>query len=58
MAGRGLVTGKYAYKKAGTENLNRMFVINAVYYLVMPADFLISVQLPVDMGKPLDAFYA
>lgn len=35
-----------------------MFDIHEVYYIVILVDFPISVQLPVDMGKPLDTFYA
>lgn len=58
MAGRELVTGKHACAKAGAEYLNIMLAINVGYYIVMLTGFLISAQLPADMGKPLDAFSA
>lgn len=58
MASRELVTGKHACEKAGAEYLNIMLDINVGYYIVMLTGFLISAQLPADMGKPLDAFSA
>ena len=58
MASRELVAGKQACEKAGAEYLNIMLDINAGYYIVMLAGFLISAQLPADLGKPLDVFSA
>lgn len=57
VASRGLVTGEYAHEKAGTGNLKVAFDINGVYSTVTLINFLISVQPPVDMGKPLGVFY-
>lgn len=57
VASRGLVTGEYAYEKAGTENLKTVSDMDGVYSTVMLVNFPISAQLPVDMGKPPDVFY-
>lgn len=58
VASRGLVTGEYAYEQAGIESLKAVFDMDGVYSTVMLVNFPISVQLPVDMGKPAGVFYA